>query len=149
MVEDRDKRTLPPPQALAMVVCDHIHQDPGSGKAFILGCFSAIHSLTFPTTHPLMWLYVSLTNGRRKTKLRVELVDVNEENEPIWVDNRHTVDFLDPRMVIEVSYPIPLVTFPEPGEYRFKLFANGDFIMERRILAVPIPRREKDESDAD
>jgi len=95
-----------------------------------------------------MWLYVSLTDGRGKTALRVELVDVNEENEPIWEDSDYTVDFVDPRMVVEVSYPIPLVTFPEPGEYRFKLFANDEFIMERRILAFHIQRPKKDESDA-
>jgi hypothetical protein len=31
------------------------------------------------------------------------------------------------------------VEFPEPGEYRFKLYANAEFMIERRILVMGPP----------
>jgi hypothetical protein len=36
------KRQVPPPYALALVICDAIWHDPGTGKRTILGCFSSI-----------------------------------------------------------------------------------------------------------
>ena len=128
---------FPPPQPLAMVVCDSIHHDPGSDKASILGCFSVIGSREFPAIHPVMCLYVSITDGRGRVDVRVQLIDVDETREPVWEESR-TVDFTDPRMVIEISYVVPCAEFPEPGEYRFQMFANDDFLMERRILVVAV-----------
>ncbi len=48
-----------------------------------------------------MFLYVSLTGGRGEVVVRVELVDVNEEQDPIWTDEK-SVPFPDPRAVLEI-----------------------------------------------
>jgi hypothetical protein len=61
------------------------------------------------------------------------LVDVNEEDEPLFVHNR-VVDFKDPRMVSEMVFVGQGIQFPRPGEYRLQLFANNEFMSERRIL---------------
>jgi hypothetical protein len=34
--------------ALSMIICDAIHLDPGTGKAYILGCFGAVGADRFP-----------------------------------------------------------------------------------------------------
>ena len=116
-----------------MVVCDNVHQDPGTGKFFLLGCFSVVHAREFPATHPLMFLYVSVTNGRGKVPLKIQLIDANEEQSPIW-SVEEEVDFPDPRIVMEMYFGLVNIKFPEPGEYRFQLFAAREFLMERRII---------------
>jgi hypothetical protein len=128
---------IPPPYPLAMVVCDNIHRDPGSAKLFLLGCFSTIHAVSFPATHGVMGLYVELTNGRGTVPLRIRLVDANEDREPLWEEN-HEVEFPDPRMVMQLVSLLAGITFPEPGEYRFQIFASGEFLMERATVFTSV-----------
>jgi len=130
---------IPPPVPLAMVVCDYIHRDPGSGKLFILGCFSTIHAAKFPATHGVMGIYVELTNGRGKVPIHARLIDANEEREPLW-ETRDEVEFNDPRIVMQMAFLLGGITFAEPGEYRCQIFACGEFLMERRILVNQLRR---------
>ena len=135
---------VPPPYPLAMVVCDNIHRDPGSGKVFLLGSFSTIHAIKFPARHGLMGLYVELTNGRGKVPVRIRLIDANEEREALW-EETNDFDFPDPRMVMQIVSLLGGITFPEPGEYRFQVFASGEFLMERRLLVNQLQQGNPDE----
>jgi len=135
---------VPPPYPLAMVVCDNIHRDPGTGKVFLLGSFSTIHATNFPARHALMGLYVELTNGRGKVPVRIRLIDANEEREPLW-EEINEFEFPDPRMVLQIVSYLAGITFPEPGEYRFQVFASGEFLMERRLLVIQQLQRNPNE----
>ncbi len=123
------------PYPLAMVVCDFIWRDPFTTKKTLIGTFSVIGGTSFPLIHPSMDVYVSLTDGIGKCTVRLELADVNDEREPIFVLEQD-VEFEDPRIVLEAVFQISGTTFPRPGEYRFKLFANQEFLIERRLILV-------------
>lgn len=123
----------PPPYALAIGICDLVYRDRGTGKRFILGCFSALHAREFPAIHPGLGIYIDLTNGRGNVAVKVQIVDTDEELEPIWIGESE-VEFKDPRMVAEIDLLVAGLRFPEPGEYRVQVFANGEFIIERRLL---------------
>lgn len=125
--------SVPPPFALAIGVCDLIYRDRGTGKRFILGCFSALHAVDFPATHPALCIYLDLTNGRGQVPIRVQIIDADEEREPVWL-GESIVDFTDPRLVAEMDFIVGNVQFPEPGEYRVQVFAAGQFLIERRLL---------------
>lgn len=126
-------QTVPPPDALAIGICDLIYRDRGTGKRFILGCFSALHAHEFPAVHPHLGVYLDLTNGRGPVTLKVQIVDSDEEREPIWLAEQ-VVEFADPRMVAELDFMIGGLAFPEPGEYRVQVYASGQFVIERRLL---------------
>jgi hypothetical protein len=125
--------TVPPPDALAIGICDLIYRDRGTGKRFILGCFSALHAREFPAVHPALGVYLDLTNGRGQVALKVQIIDTDEARDPIWVAEQE-VDFPDPRMVAEFDFLIGGISFPEPGEYRVQVYASGQFVIERRLL---------------
>ncbi len=129
---------VPPPFALAMVVCDSVWTDPGTGKKFILGCFTTIGAKTFPATHPFLSLYILLTGGRGKVSFKIQIVDVDEEREPFGVSEGE-IEFADPRGIVEVTSMILGTVFNAAGEYRIQLFVSGQFIMERRLLLIQIP----------
>ena len=118
-----------------MVLCDGLHQDPGTGKITLLGLCSGIAARDFPCVHSHLWVYVELTDGRGSTELKYVLVDSDEQREPIFVAQA-TVDFQDPRAVVYSMLRIGNITFPEPGEYRVQLFAHEQPLMERRILLM-------------
>jgi hypothetical protein len=128
-----DLGEIPPPFALALGVCDLLYRDRGTGKRFILGCFSVVHAIEFPAIHPGMGIYLDLTNGRGKVNIRVQIIDADEEREPIFVTEAE-VDFADPRVVQETDIMIGGLSFPEPGEYRVQVFASNRFVIERRLL---------------
>ena len=127
------------PYTLAMVVCDQIYSDPATGKSSLLGTFTSVAAPSFPAIHPTMAIYVALTDGRGKCPLRIQLVDVDEEREPIFI-LKGEIEFADPRAVFEIPFQTPAFQFPEPGEYRLQLFCGTEPLMERRILLEMLPQ---------
>lgn len=122
------------PYCLAMVICDGIHRDPGTGKFTLLGTFSVIAANAFPAEHPIIALYVALTDGRGQTPLKVELVAT--EDEAILLTVEGDTIFTDPRAVSETVLVVRKIVFPRPGEYRFRLYGGDEFLMERRLLVA-------------
>lgn len=50
------------PQILCWLICDAVHLDPGTGKHYILGCFSNIRVRQFPVKHPEMVWFLTLAD---------------------------------------------------------------------------------------
>jgi hypothetical protein len=118
-----------------MVVCDGIWRDPYTGKKTLLGIFSALGGESFPLRHPVLSVYVSLTDGRGRMPIRLELVDAEEQLAPVFSDTQE-IEFTDPRAVSEICFEVRGLEFPGPGEYRLRLFANEEFVIERQIVVL-------------
>ena len=68
------------PFALSMLICDAVHRDPGTGKAYVLGCFGAIGADRFPASHPSMTVFAEVTECRGNTPFLVRVIDVDERH---------------------------------------------------------------------
>lgn len=126
------------PYALAMVIADQIYIDPATGKRSILGCFSAIHSHSFPAIYPVISVMMQLTDGRGKVPLRFRLVDADEEN-VIFESDIMELPFADSRAIMDIAFVVQNAVFPVPGEYRLQLLANDEYVMERRLILIQLP----------
>lgn len=124
---------MPAPVPLAMVVCDGFYKDSFTSKHTLIGTFSAISGPRFPLRHPHLTVYLALTNGHGKTPLLLQMLDAEENREPVF-QFEGPVQFDDPRDVIEICFQTQEIWFPEPGEYRLKLIAGGEFLIERKLL---------------
>lgn len=129
------------PYPLAMVVCDGAWRDPYTGKFTLIGTFGALCGSSFPLTHPILTVYASLTDGRGVMPIKLELVDVDEQREPVF-DRTSDAEFNDPRMILELCFQVSMIVFPEPGEYRLKLYANNEFMLERRIVVTQLENQQ-------
>ena len=129
------------PYPLAMVVCDGIWRDPYTGKLTLIGTFSVIGGVDFPFVHPILSVYVSLTDGQGKFPIKLQLVDVDELNAPI-LELVQEISLSDPRQIAEMVFMAANVTFPKFGEFRLKLLANDEFLLERRIIVHDVQRTE-------
>jgi hypothetical protein len=126
-----------PPLALALVIADAIWMDPGTGKKTIIGTFSAIYGREFPLPLGSLGIYVALTDARGKIALQLRLIDVDElQDAPVWKQD-FPVEFEDPTSILELQINTSEVVFPASGEYRLQLFADGELIIERRIVVMP------------
>jgi hypothetical protein len=122
---------MSPPIPLTLLICDHVWRDPNSGKHHLLGTFSALGSSVFPIVTN-MAVYFAVTEGQGELPVRLELIDVDEER-PAVFDAEGMFVFEHPRQVIEGTFNFTNLEFPEPGEYRLKLFVAGEFLMERAL----------------
>ena len=129
------------PYPLSIVICDACHRDPGTGKFFLLGLFSGISAPTFPFNHNQLVVYTSVTDGLGRVVLKLQFVEVANDDE-VLVEAIQEANFEDPRMVAEMVYEFRGLPIPRPGEYRFKLFANDEFLIERRVLVNAIKSEE-------
>jgi hypothetical protein len=128
---------LPPPIALAMIICDAIWIDPSTGKPTLLGMFSSIAAKTFPATHPLLATHVCLTDGEGVIPIKIRLIDADEENDPLF-ELEAELEFPDRRAIIDMNAHMKDIAFPAPGEYRLQLFARNQFVIERRLVVKNI-----------
>ena len=130
------------PKPLALIVCDHVHRDGGSGKYTLLGTFSMVFANKFPASHQSIAIFIAVTDGRGTVPTTIKLIDLNEERPPV-LSITGTIRFDDPTQVIEQSFVTPTLQFPEPGDYRLQMLAGDELIMERRIMVVPRASMER------
>lgn len=128
---------LPPPMSLALVICEAVYTDSGTGKKTLLGIFQGIAVKEFPAAQPHIAIYLSLTDGHGKATIKVQIVDADESMEPLFVAENE-IEFKDPRIIAEVIVGIQNLTFPAAGEYRVQVFANGKHVTERRFVVIQI-----------
>jgi hypothetical protein len=121
------------PTPLSMVVCDYVWWDSSTKKYTLLGTFTRLRGETFPMQQHNFGIYLALTDGHGPTELRLQLIDVNLERDPVF-ETSGCVNFEDPRMVVQVGFNIGDISYPAAGEYRLQLFANtDDLLLERRV----------------
>jgi hypothetical protein len=132
-VREEERTDFQAPFALSMIICDAVHLDPATGKAFILGCFGAIAAAAFPAIHPEMAVFAEVTDCRGLTPFMVRIVDVDERSEPV-AEARAEIDVPDPLAIAILVLRLNGLAFPGPGEYRIQLFSGNTHLMERRLV---------------
>lgn len=137
----------PPPDVLSLIVCDQIITDRLTGKQSLIGMFSRVHARKFPTAHPQLCVFASLTDGHGPTELTIRIVDANEVRRPI-VEGKGKVEFKDPRAIAHLALQFHGLTFPQPGEYRVQLHSGGELLREARLELFHVkPRSPKKPED--
>lgn len=135
--------TKPPPDVIAMLVCDQIITDRISGKQSLIGMFSRVHARRFPCAHPQLSVFVALTDGYDEVELMIRIVDSNDVRPPI-VEGKGRVNFKDPRAIANLFLSFHGLTFPKPGEYRVQLYSNGELLREARLELVQVKLKPPD-----
>lgn len=136
------------PILLSAITCSRVLFDKVSGMPSIIDIVQTINAQKYPARHPQIVFFCELTNGHGTTKLKVRLVDTQQEDKYIF-EKEGNVQFKDVRQIVTLAMDLHGVVFPQPGEYRFQLFAGGFLLGERRIICRKVelpPRTKPDES---
>lgn len=126
-----------PPLLQSLIVCDHIIREAGSGKLSLFGIFNGLFSPRFPCTHPVLWIYVALTDGRGNVPCRLRIVPLAGGPEVMSMDGR--VNFTDPTAVGELIFQLQQLKFPAPGTYSIEFSADGELLGTRKLQVAPVP----------
>lgn len=133
--EERDK--IPPPILLSAIICDRVILDAITHQPSIIGAFETLSAPKYPARHARLAFFCQLTNGHGRMSITIRLVDIQQEEEPLF-EKKVEQKFKDARRVENLTFSIEGVRFPHPGEYRFQIFADGTLLNERRIICREI-----------
>jgi hypothetical protein len=122
-----------PPVLLSAIVCDRVIFDRITGMPSLINILQTLNSPKFPVRTEQLVFFCELTNGHGRTNTKVRLVDVSNDEKPIF-EKVGAVEFKDVKHVLSLAVALQGVVFPNPGEYRFQLFAGEELLGERRII---------------
>jgi hypothetical protein len=125
------------PILLSAITCNRVIFDKVSGMPSIIDIVQTINAPRYPARHPQIVFFCELTNGHGAAKVKIRLVDTQEE-EKIIFEKEGTVQFKDVKQIVTLAMDLHGIVFPHPGEYRFQLFAGGYLLGERRITCRKI-----------
>jgi len=118
-----------------MILADHVHRDPASGKFFILGTYNSLLAPSFPRVCQNLVVYCALTDGHGRIPLRLVLTDADEELGAICAAEG-TAQVNDPTRAWEVVFQLQGAVLPKPGQYRLQLFSGPTLVRELRLEAL-------------
>jgi hypothetical protein len=86
----------------------------------------------------MMYVFLSLIEVNGVYDLRIRLIDVDEERDPIAQTSGRLEGYF-PLSLYEFAMSLSDVEFPSAGEYRLQLFAGNVQLAERKLVVF---RRE-------
>jgi len=122
------------PNVKAMLLCDMVITEKGTGKNSLIGIFESISVKQFPCIYGRMGVYINFTGALGKYTFRLELVDV-EENVTIGVSTVSDFEVVDKLKTVNLVFILEGLKFNHPGRYEFRFFAN-DQICENKTFSV-------------
>lgn len=128
------------PTPIALVVCDNIYQEQG-GKTALVGLFSRIAAQKFPVRHPRMAVFASVTGLRKGSTAKLEIVHAEDDQVIVSAEGPFPED-ADPVSVVDMSFILNNVVFPEPGIYYLRFWGNQHLLMMRPFTVDKVKPRE-------
>lgn len=130
----KENAKKPTPNVLSINVCDTIIRDEKTKKVSLIGLFSTIQAHSFPASHELMHVYISMTNGHGKYETDVRFVNL-EDNHPI-VGMRGEVNFNSPLDVVEINIEWRDIPFKKPGNYAIEVLCDKNLVSSRKFQVI-------------
>jgi hypothetical protein len=127
------------PIAQALVVCDTVIEDKGSGKTSLIGIFNGITTGAFPFQINEICVYAALTNGHGLSQMALRCVRLNDDFETFQTFG--SITFRDPNTVVELVFRLRGVPFPTPGLYAFELTCGDQHLIEKRFNVMQLDTR--------
>lgn len=137
---------LPVPKTNAMLICDYVITERGTNKKSLIGVFENIGATTFPCTHFAMSVYVKLTDAQGAYRFRLDLVDLHEDKTIGQSEMPNDVQVPSPLVAHELVFNLRGVRFAHPGEYEFRIFANGSIFGQKKFVVEQAGRKGPDGS---
>lgn len=112
------------PSVVAMLVCDQVIMEYGTGKKSLIGIFENINAAVFPAPTRL-GIYAKLVDAEGDYKFLLRLVNLKDESKvaEILADGKGIRREGAAELILNAG-----LVFPEPGKYELQLYANDAFL---------------------
>lgn len=135
------------PTPIALVVCDSIYAEQPGGKTALVGLFNGIACQSFPTRHPRMAIFASLTDLRDGSSAKVEIVHAETDKVIVAAEGGFPSGYT-PLTVVDLHFVFNNVVFTEEGTYYIRFWANNHLLMMRPFQVKKIKGKREGKNDS-
>jgi hypothetical protein len=130
------------PVSLAIVLCDHIIVEHGTGKPTLIGVFHVLGAPQFPFKLPRFIVHAPLTNfalGSEQHSATVNIKNmgtggiVGSLSLPVKVPASLPPGQTPDALVLNLNLPFNNITFPSPGTYEIDVLYDGESIGKKYL----------------
>lgn len=125
----------PIPSVVAMLVCEQVITEFGTGKKSLIGIFENVNSVSFPTQIRI-GIYAKLVDADGDYEILIRLVNLKDESRV--ADIKAAAKGIKREGAAEIVVNIAGIVLPEPGKYEFQLFANDAFLHRVTMNAIAL-----------
>lgn len=113
------------PVVKAFLVADGVIQDRATGKWSVIGVFDQIYAAAFPCSHPIVAMYVKLTDALGRYQVKVEFRDADD----VVISTFEGIEFevTDRTKAVEFGVTTQHLPLKKPGRHEFQLYLNGEY----------------------
>jgi hypothetical protein len=122
----------------AMLTCDKVITEAGTGKKSLIGIFESINAGSFPCVHSALSVYIKLTNALGQYRFHMNLSDLENDTVIGSGEIPDEVVIRDPLDIHELIFDLRGLKFAHPGRYEFQLFANNEIIGQKAFMVNEI-----------
>jgi len=130
------------PVISAMLICDKIIAEAMTNKKTLVGIFENIAAVKFPCIHHSLSIYINFTDALGSYDFKLELVD-SDENKPLNTAEIKNVVVKDKLMSSELAFNLQGLSFPHPGKYEFRIYANDKFCGSKFFNVVQLEQSQQ------
>jgi Family of unknown function (DUF6941) len=123
MANEAEIRRAPTPVVYAVLICDYTIRDGETGKASVVGIFDKISAVEFPAFHSGLFVYVNMADAEGEYTMALELLRSDTMTRIGYGEQR--VTYTDRLVGAELFFDLRGLVFDEPGQYEFRVHANG------------------------
>jgi len=127
----REHFMAPTPVAIGLAICDYVIREAKTHKITLVGCFDKLRCPSFPSApHPLS-VFAALTGGLGHVKIDLVISRMDTGEEIALYSN--PANFPEKLTVVNYHLRLNHLSFPEATVYEFVLFADGQWLAQRRL----------------
>lgn len=127
---------IPKPTVQAFLVCDQVIEDSLTKKKSLIGIFTHLQAPSFPFQHQQMGLYFCLTDAEGHYHFDIDLIYLNAE-QLVCRATLPDIEIGDRLQISDFGINVPLLIFPAPGRYEFRLRMEGHLIAQKDFSVLP------------
>lgn len=127
----------PTPVVKSFLVADAVIQDRATGKWSVIGVFDRIFAPQFPCVHPVVAVYVKLSDALGRYRVRIEFREAAEDR---LVSTFEGIDLevKDRRQAVEFGITTHGLPLQKPGPYLFQLHLNNEYVASSPLEVVKV-----------
>jgi hypothetical protein len=128
------------PKTNAMLICDYVITETETNKKSLIGIFETIGASQFPVVHHSLSVYVKLTEANGIYRFQLDLTDLKTDSQVTKCEIPEDLKIDNPLRSSELVFNLRGLKFPHPGEYEFRIYANGLIFGQKSFLVSEIKK---------
>ncbi len=125
----------------AMLLCDSIITEVGTGKKSLIGVFEVISTPELPCQHYSLSVYVKFTSALGDYTFNLKLIDLTKNEIIGEAAIPEKIKIKEKLISYELAFNLQGLKFNQAGKYEFQVFANNEMFANKTFEIIQIKQK--------